>query len=297
MGKDTKIEWAHHTVNLWWGCTKVHAGCDNCYAEKLSNRWGKNVWGNDVPRRGTKSWANDLANYQQKAKELNEVHRVFIGSMMDIFEKPMPMVDYKGNEIKGFVPEKQYTTNFLRDLLFDLIDRGKYPNLMFLFLTKRPGNINKQIPESWILSPPKNVMFGTSVSCQQTADTLIPQLIKVKGNRFLSVEPQIEKIDLSKYLWTNKGEYCNDCGDPAKEPCDNGGCQFKPIHWVITGGESGPSKRPFDPEWARLTRDQCKSASVSFFMKQIDKVQPVPQDLLIRQFYISEHTDNKQWLK
>jgi protein gp37 len=39
MAQDSKIEWTHHTANLWSGCTKVHEGCDNCYAETLSHRW------------------------------------------------------------------------------------------------------------------------------------------------------------------------------------------------------------------------------------------------------------------
>ena len=43
--ENSKIEWCDHTINLWTGCTKVHAGCDHCYAETLSRRWGKDVWG------------------------------------------------------------------------------------------------------------------------------------------------------------------------------------------------------------------------------------------------------------
>lgn len=37
-GVNTGIEWCDVTINLWWGCTKVHEGCDNCYAETLSKR-------------------------------------------------------------------------------------------------------------------------------------------------------------------------------------------------------------------------------------------------------------------
>lgn len=33
MGQDSKIEWTDHTFNPWWGCTHVHEGCRNCYAE------------------------------------------------------------------------------------------------------------------------------------------------------------------------------------------------------------------------------------------------------------------------
>jgi len=73
MAQNSKIEWTHHTVNLWWGCTKVHEGCDNCYAEALSNRFGENVWGNDQPRREVKSAFKDLNKYQKLAKEATEL--------------------------------------------------------------------------------------------------------------------------------------------------------------------------------------------------------------------------------
>ena len=40
------------------------------------------------------------------------------------------------------------------------------------------------------------------------------------------------------------------------------------IHWVITGGESGPKARPLDPHWVFDIRDQCLEAGVPFFFKQ-----------------------------
>jgi protein gp37 len=41
------------------------------------------------------------------------------------------------------------------------------------------------------------------------------------------------------------------------------------LDWVICGCESGPGARPINIDWARSLRDQCKSAGVSFFLKQI----------------------------
>jgi protein gp37 len=77
------------------------------------------------------------------------------------------------------------------------------------------------------------------------ADKRIPQLLQVPAKvRFLSMEPQLEEIDLSK--WLDKG-----------------------IHWVIQGGESGGRARTFNLTWARKTRDQCKEAGVSYFLKQL----------------------------
>lgn len=279
MAENSKIEWTNHTTNLWWGCTEVHDGCDNCYARILSNRYNHDnpLWGNDVPRKERKTWAKDLIKYNKKAEKANEIHRVFIGSMMDIFEKPMPLINYKGEKL-------EYNTGDVRDVLFKSIVPFT-PNLMYLFLTKRPSNINKYIPESWKSNPPKNVMFGTSPVNQKTADTLIPQLLQVNGKRFLSVEPQLSEISLSEYLWMPK-DYCSECGTGGvhlKKPCDND-CGFKPINWVICGGESGHNKRPFDADWARKLKKECYDNRVPFFFKQIDKIQQIPEDLIIKEF-------------
>lgn len=263
MAQDSKIEWTNHTVNLWWGCTKVHAGCDNCYAEYLSDvRYKNNLWGNGSFRKAIKSSFSNLDKFQKLAAEKNEFHKVFIGSMMDIFEKPMPLIDGKGNvvEIKSTYGNESMNTQHLRALLFDLISRNKFDNLIFLFLTKRPSNINKYIPESWKENPPKNVWFGTSISTQETANTLIPQLLKVNGNRFLSIEPQLEHINITDYLMSNE------------------------LHWVIQGGESGHNKRPFNNHWAYSLKDDCTMNKVPYFFKQIDKIQEIPFDLQVRQF-------------
>jgi protein gp37 len=43
---------------------------------------------------------------------------------------------------------------------------------------------------------------------------------------------------------------------------------LKGIHWVIVGGESGPSARGMAPEWVTAVRDQCLRHNVPFFFKQ-----------------------------
>lgn len=256
--ENSKIEWTDHTANLWWGCTKVHTGCDNCYAEYFSDvRYGNKLWGNDNPRKKIKSTFKFLEKYQEDAAKEGVVRKVFVGSMMDIFEKPMRMIDSKG---EGDFME---TTGDVRDRFFAGISSGDYPNLLFLLLTKRPGNINKYIPEDWKENPPKNVMFGTSIVDQNTAYWLTKQLNEVNGKRFLSIEPQIAEIRLHlPYLQDGK------------------------IHWVIQGGESGHKRRPFNTDWARLMRDDCALHNVPYFFKQIDKVLPIPEDLQIREFPI-----------
>jgi protein gp37 len=46
------------------------------------------------------------------------------------------------------------------------------------------------------------------------------------------------------------------------------------IHWVITGGESGPGFRACDPIWVREIRDRCVSEGIAFFHKQWGGVRP-----------------------
>ena len=102
-------------------------------------------------------------------------------------------------------------------------------------------------------------MFGTSVSDMKTWCDLVPQLLKVKGRRFLSVEPQIGPLKLLPFV-------------------------EEKVDWIIQGGESGPHKRPFDISWAYWLRDWCAEQGIPYFFKQIDKVQPIPEDLMVRQF-------------
>jgi protein gp37 len=251
MAQNSKIEWTNHTANLWHGCTKVHEGCDNCYAETLSHRWGRDIWGNDKPRLEVKSVWKDLERYQKLAQQAGEIHRVFVGSMMDIFEKPMPLIDSNG------AVNVHDTTGTIRQKFFSKI--SEYPNLLFLLLTKRPSNINKYIPESWKDNPPDNVMFGTSPVNQETFDKLVGQLCQVNGRKFLSVEPQLDRITLNPSL-SNK------------------------IDWIIQGGESGHGRRPFNLSWAYQLMDECGIIGIPYFFKQIDKVQPIPEDLLVREF-------------
>lgn len=257
------------------GCTKVHEGCDHCYAETLSKRFGDEIWSNDKPRREIKSVWRDLNKFQKLAEKAGEIHKVFVGSMMDIFEKPMPVISINGES--GWI-----NTGELRDKFFTQISENKYPNILFLLLTKRPSNINKYIPENWLHNPPKNIMFGTSPVNQETANKLVSQLLKVNGKRFLSIEPQLDEVDLTDIFGLTNFSY-NALSGISDSPVLYSHNSPK-IDWVICGGESGGSKRPFNSDWGRSLRDQCKKSATPFFMKQIDKIQEIPNYLLIREF-------------
>lgn len=264
MAENSKIEWCHHTVNLWWGCTEVHAGCDHCYAKTLAHRRKPHLqlWGKSAPRLIIHSAMSDLAKYQRKANAAGEMHRIFINSMSDIFEKDgESLINQTGEMYQADANIYPTWISALRDELFENISNGLYPNLIFLLLTKRPSNINKMIPKEWLDTPPENVMFGTSPVDQETWDKLWLQLSRVKGWKFVSMEPMLSSLKMKVFAET----------------------EYNFPDWVICGGESGPGKRPFDADWAREIKRSCNAAGIPFFMKQMDKVIEIPEDLFIRQ--------------
>jgi protein gp37 len=254
MGQNSEISWTTHTANLWWGCVEVSPLCDNCYAREWAKRYDRAKWGAHEPRLTVKGVWNDLKKWQRDAAAAGRVDRVFVGSMMDIFEKPQPVVDAKGEEMP-------FTTGALRDGFFKETVPD-CPNLLFLLLTKRPQNIGGMIPAEWHTSPPANVMFGCSVGDQATAKANVPHLLKVPGRRFLSIEPLLGPVDLRLYL--------PPMGGPGWMspylPFNYDGTSL--VEWVIVGGESGPKARPMHPAWAQSIRDLCQAGGVAFHFKQ-----------------------------
>lgn len=305
----TKIEWCDHTVNFWWGCTKVSPGCKNCYADSLSKRFRRDIWGVGKPReshlRGAKKLAMKLnsqaflntfcsqqikaivdeaeenkINPEQIVKITQPVHRprVFSNSMSDWLDEEVPI-------------------EWLAHML-DVIRTT--PHLDWLLLTKRPENWRGRIMDAeafarisnrdelarwiglWRLSremggalPPANVWIGTTVEDNLRAIQRIPKLLDIPARlRFLSCEPMLEDIDLLYACFNGTDSFGSMPG----------------IDWVICGGESGSNCRPFDPEWARSLRDQCRNhfAGLPFFMKQMGGKRkpfaPIPEDLQIQEF-------------
>lgn len=254
--KDSKIEWTDATFNPWHGCMKVSPGCTHCYAETLSKRWGRNIWG---PAKTTERMGMSENYWRQPLKWNREAlvsgvrKRVFCASMADVFEDHPQVEEWRWR-------------------LWDLIEET--PNLDWLLLTKRPENVlaNTARWARWSSQGkwPDNVWLGTSVENQEQADKRIFQLLAVPARvRFLSCEPLLGPIDLSDWFncYWQEGVY-----DPithrtgslfVREPSDPAG-----IHWVIAGGESGPGARPMHPDWARSLRDQCQDAGVAFHFKQ-----------------------------
>lgn len=174
MAKTTLIPWADATFNPVWGCAKVGPGCDHCYAENQSNRFGK-WWGVGVERRefGDKHW-NGPVRWNKAAKKAGTRPRVFCASMADVFDKDWP--------------------DGTRERLWALIKAT--PHLDWLLLTKRIGNVKKMLPDDWG-DGYANVWLGITVVNQDEYCRDEPKLKDTPAAiRWLSIEPQLSTIIL-----------------------------------------------------------------------------------------------------
>ena len=216
----TGIEWTDETWNPTTGCTKVSPGCANCYAEDVAKRFWKGRPFEDVR-------FHDDRLFQPL--HWRKPRRVFVNSMSDLFHE-----DLKTYQISD---------------IFDVMMRA--PQHTFQVLTKRPNRMRTYMREHPAFQLP-NVWLGVSVENQAMADERIPILLDTPAAvRFLSVEPLLDKVDLTAYL---KG---------------HGDFQRSPIDWVIVGGESGRRARPCNIGWIKRLVVQCDYYTVPCFVKQL----------------------------
>lgn len=84
MGNKTAIEWANSSWNPVSGCTKVSAGCDHCYAEKVAQRFA-----------GTKAYPDgfDVTLWPDRLDQplrWTRPRKIFVNSMGDLFHDGVP---------------------------------------------------------------------------------------------------------------------------------------------------------------------------------------------------------------
>jgi len=245
MAENSKIEWTDHTFNPWIGCTKVSPACDHCYAEAMMDtRYGRVRWGagEDRVRTSPANWQLPR-RWNRQAEKTGTRPFVFCASLADVFD----------NEVD----------DLWRHQLFQLAEET--PSLIWLFLTKRIGNVMKMTdPFAGNRMLPHNAAVGATIANQFEYDRDRMKLWEVKQRlnplfTFGSFEPMLGPIILDKHA----------------------------PDWIICGGESGREIRDMPEQWPRDLRDGSARFERAFFMKQMAGKKPIPADLLVRQFPVS----------
>lgn len=217
--KSTKIEWTDKTWNPITGCTKISAGCTNCYAEIMSNRL--------KAMRQCKYINGFTLTLHEKVLveplKWKNPHIIFVCSMSDLFHEEVPF-------------------EFI-DKVIDIIKRTPYHS--YQILTKRAERMYAYFSQKEI---PANVWLGVTVEVG-TSKVRIEYLRKLPARiRFLSCEPLLEnlgKLDLKDIDWVIVGGESGSKARPMKlewvtdikEQVDKQGAAFFFKQWGTWGSD------------------------------------------------------------
>jgi protein gp37 len=179
MMRQSRIEWTEATWNPVTGCTKISAGCANCYAEKMARRLQAMAQPNY--RDGFRVTCHEHA--LELPLRWRKPQMIFVNSMSDLFHEDVP---------EPFIAK-----------VFDVMRRANWHR--FQVLTKREQRLRELAGR---LPWPPNVMMGVSVenqACVRRIDALRGTPAKTK---FLSVEPllgPVGRLDLREIDWVIVG--------------------------------------------------------------------------------------------
>lgn len=279
MGDKSKIEWTDATWNPVTGCTKVSAGCKNCYMfreyPRLAKLGAKGYVGGRPDQ--VRLWPDRL----DQPLRWRHPRKIFVNSMSDFFHDKVPA---------DFIDRMFAVMALSHQHIFQILT--KRPERMLSYLSHENGIAQDGRVEWWSATarrmakaaesfsvgrgryygtfefPLRNVWLGVSVEDQDSADERIPLLLETPAAvRFVSYEPALRPVDFSAWLLDSFVPAPN--VDPVITPH---------FDWVIAGGESGPNARPSRPDWFRAVRDHCQAAGVPFFFKQWGEWLPGGQD-------------------
>lgn len=255
MAEETSISWCDRTWSPWTGCTKISPACDGCYAAHLMDtRMGRVEWGEPGGGEGTRDLMSEA--YWKKPSAWDK-HAQKAGTRPTIFPSLCDPFDTA-------VPD------LWRNRFMNLIEAT--PNLIWLLLTKRVGNVVKLTdPERGERPLPRNAAIGATFANQAEWDRDWHKLRDVAWRReplftFSSFEPMLGPVRM----------------DEGWAP-----------DWVICGGETNQGNhkaRQTDVQWFRELRDDAKKAGKRFHLKQItEHGRPIPMrdwpnDLVIQEF-------------
>lgn len=212
----SRIEWTEKTWNPTIGCTKISAGCKNCYAEVMAKRL-RAMGNNDYV---------DGFRFKMLPSRLRYPHTIkkptvfFVNSMSDLFHEEVAEI-------------------FLNQV-FEVMQQT--PRHQYQILTKRAQTMLRYCLDKAI---PNNALLGVSVE-NKTALSRLRYLRQIDCKRFLSIEPllgDLGELDLAGIDWVivggesghNARRMYKDWAINIKNQCEMQGVPFFFKQWGAYG--------------------------------------------------------------
>lgn len=195
MADATAIEWTDATWNPVTGCSKITAGCENCYAERFSERF------RGVPDHPFKNGFDLTLRPERLRQPLSwkQPRRIFVNSMSDLFHKEVP---------RDFI-----------DAVFDTMEEASWHT--FQVLTKRSSLMSRYLRGRYgARNAPPHIWMGVSIEDEKNAVRLKHLKAAQASIKFVSFEPllgPVGPVDLSGIDWAIVGGESGPRARPMKE--------------------------------------------------------------------------------
>ena len=191
MATKSAIEWTESTWNPVTGCTKISAGCLNCYAKRMAKRL--QAMGQRRYRNGFKVTLHPEALYEPY--RWKKPRTVFVNSMSDLFHKEIP-------------------AEFIQDV-FKVMNENK--RHIFQILTKRSECLCEIAP---LLEWSENIWMGVTIEDNDYVGRSDDLRLVHAAVKFLSLEPllgPIPDLELDSIDWVIVGGESGPGARPMKE--------------------------------------------------------------------------------
>ena len=195
MADRSLIEWTDATWNPVTGCTKITRGCDNCYAERIAERF-RGTPGHPFERGFELTLRPERLGQPLSWKK---PRMIFVNSMSDLFHKRVP---------RPFI-----------DRVFDTMERADWH--IFQVLTKRSSLMRHYLRSRYGEGlAPRHIWCGVSVEDQRGSPRIRHLRRSQATVRFLSIEPLLGpmgQIDLEDIAWVIVGGESGPKARPMEE--------------------------------------------------------------------------------
>jgi protein gp37 len=244
----TTIEWTDETYNPIVGCSKISAGCANCYAAEAAKSARLQQFGQYQEAKNWDGTTIFVESQLLKPLQWKKGRRIFVCSMSDLFHEntPFEWVD-QVFAVMALCPQHTFQVLTKRPKrMYEYLAYSPWRRISY-YAEFVPGLSIPVIAKALEVTRDPHIKFlpnveiGVTVENQPAANTRTPILQKIPAaTRFFSCEPLLENIELDL----------------------NG------IDLVIVGGESGKGARVCHLDWIKSIVEQCQKANVAVFVKQ-----------------------------
>jgi protein gp37 len=302
------IEWTDHTWSPIRGCTKVSAGCRDCWAKReVDQRWSHNPKSPWYGRRFEDVTLNPQALAHVAGMPAGS--KVFVCPRSDLFHEAVPF-EYIAAVFGVMGLFRELTFQVLTKRAARMADffnwvewegRARYGAWHLCLMSLLKAGADAPMARLWKRAEPAlraseerdeasawplpNVWLGVTAEDQQALSDRLPHLLgSPAAVRWLSLEPLIGPVRLCDVECRS---WCLADGPvprgaslpPPATSVDalhgvvrhGGGARASrtaKVDWVVVGGERGPRARAMAEEWLRQIVADCQLATTPVFFKQ-----------------------------